>query len=198
MSNTIHYKLDVLASSPAEINQIAERLNQPSLELANRIAQKDGLPVNEAVEALKELLAFKTVANLGNISNEANKARCFSLGFRSKWGGIVDSHLFEISAAFPKAIFLLEYFDDLASYSGKQVMRAGAVVQHVFDGDQKVQGLDWALLDIFAPFKAEYYGEHDFSSLWTPWLDAIMAAAKSLRDKQGPANTGTPEPATDK
>jgi hypothetical protein len=41
MSNWIDYKLDVLAGSPAEINQIAERLNQPSLELANWIAQRE-------------------------------------------------------------------------------------------------------------------------------------------------------------
>jgi hypothetical protein len=41
MSNWIDHKLDVLAGSPAEINQIAERLNQPSLELANWIAQRE-------------------------------------------------------------------------------------------------------------------------------------------------------------
>jgi hypothetical protein len=68
------------------------------------------------------------------------------------------------------------------------VMRAGEVVQEVFDGDQKVQGLDWALLDIFAPFRAEYYGEeHEFASLWNSWVEAATAAAKGLKDIQGSA-----------
>ncbi len=53
MGNWIDYRLDVLANSPAEINQIAEKLNQPSLELAGWIAQKDGHPVNEITGPLK-------------------------------------------------------------------------------------------------------------------------------------------------
>ena len=193
MSNWIDYKLDVLAGSPAEISQIAERLNQPSLELVTWIAQRDGEPVSEVAEGLKELFEFKAVKNLGYVSNDVNKARRFSLAFKSRSYGIVNSHLVEISEAFPKAIFLLEYFDMQASYSGKRVIRAGVVVQEVFDGDQKVQGLDWALLDIFVPFRAEYYGEeHDFGSLWTPWLDAIMTAVKGLKDIQGSPLPGSP------
>lgn len=199
MSNWIDYNLDVLAGSPAEINQIAERLNQPSSELANWIAERDGQPVSAVGEGLKELLGFKAVRNLGYVSNDVNKARRFGLAFKSRSYGIVNSHLVEVSEAFPKAVFLLEYFDMQASYSGKRVMRAGEVVREVFDGDQKAQGLDWALLDIFAPFRAEYYGEeHDFGSLWAPWLDAIMTAAKSLRDEQAPASAGAPEAATNK
>jgi hypothetical protein len=194
MSNWIDYHLDVLAMSPAEIGQIAERLNQPSLELVTWIAQRDVQPVSEVAEGLKELLKFKTVKNLGYVSNDVNKARRFSLAFKSRSYGIVDSHLVEISEAFPKAIFLLEYFDVQASYSGKRVMRAGEVVQEVFDGDQKAQGLDWALLDIFAPFRAEYYGEeHGFGSLWNSWLDAIQEAAKALKDKQGYELPGSPD-----
>ena len=187
MSNWIDYNLDVLAGSPAEINQIAERLNQPSLELANWIAQRDGQPLSEVAEGLKELLEFKTVKNLGYVHQDINKARRFSLEFKDKFYGIVDSHLTEVSRAFPAAIFLLEHFDAQASYSGKRVMRAGEIVREVFDGDQQVQGLDWALLDIFAPFRAEYYGEeHEFGSLWQPWLEAVMAAARQLQDDQLP------------
>jgi len=60
-------------------------------------------------------------------------------------------------------------------------MRAGKIVREVFDGDEQCQGLDWALLDIFAPFRAEYFDErHEFGSLWTSWLDATMAAVKVL------------------
>ena len=151
MSNWINYNLDVLAGSAPEIYQIAKRLNQPSSELANRIARRDGQQLNEVTERLKELLDFKTVRNLGYVANEINKARRFSLSFKDRHYGIVDSHLTEVSRAFPAAIFLLEYFDTQASYSGKRVMRAGEVVHEVFDGDQQVQGLDWVLLDIFAP-----------------------------------------------
>jgi len=193
MPNWIDYNLDVLAGSPAEINQIADRLNQPSLELANWIAQRDGQPVSAVGEGLKELLEFKTVKNLGYVHHDVNKARRFSLEFKDKFYGIVDSHLTEVSRAFPAAIFLLEYFDTQASYTGMRVIRAGEVVQEVFDGDQQVQGLDWALPDIFAPFKAEYFGEeHEFGSLWTTWLDAIMAAVKGLKDIQGSPLPGSP------
>jgi hypothetical protein len=188
MANWIDYNLDVLAGSPAEINQIAERLNQPSLELANWTAERDGQPVNEVAEGLKELVEFKTVKNLGYVNSDINKARRFSLEFKDRHYGIVNSHLVEVSEAFPTAIFLLEYCDMQASYAGKRVIRAGEVVQEVFDGDQQVQGLDWALLDIFSPFKAEYYGEeHEFGSLWTSWVDAIVAAAEALKDEQDPA-----------
>jgi hypothetical protein len=193
MSNWIDYNLDVLAGSTAEINQIAEKLNQPSLQLAGWIARRDGQQLNQVTEGLKKLLEFKTVRNLGHVHDEINKARRFTLAFKDKHCGIVDSHLAEISEAFPKAIFLLEYSDIQASYSGKRVMRAGKVVQEAFDGDQKVQGLDWALLDIFAPFRAEYYGEvRDFGSLWTPWLDSVIAAVSELKDKEESALPESP------
>ena len=101
MSNWIDYNLDVLAGSPAEINQIAERLTQPSLELVNWIAERDGQQANEVTEGLKELLEFKTVKNLGYVHQDVNKARRFSLAFKSRSYGIVDSHLVEVSEAFP-------------------------------------------------------------------------------------------------
>jgi hypothetical protein len=83
----------------------------------------------------------------------------------------------------PPAIFLFEHCDLQASYTGKQVIRSGEAVQEVLDGDQQVQGLEWALLDIFAPFRAEYYGDGkaEFRSLWQPWVDAMIAAARQLK-----------------
>ena len=193
MSNWIDCNLDVLAGSPAEINQIAERLNQPSLELAGWIARRDGQQANEVTEALKELLEFKAVRNLGYVSNDVNKARRFSLSFKDRHYGIIDSQLAEVSEEFPTAVFLLEYRDAQASYTGKRVMRAGEIVKEVFDGDQRVQGLDWALLDIFAPFETEYHGEeHEFGSLWAPWLEAIIAATKALKDQQKSTLPGSP------
>jgi hypothetical protein len=184
MSNWIDYRIDVLATSPVEINLIAEGLNQPSLQVARWIAERDQEPVNDVLEALKKILAYKTVKNLGVIAEDENKARRFSLAFKDRYCGIVDAHLIELSEAFPNAVFLLEYWDMQASYSGKRVIRAGNTVQEVFDRDQKVQGLDWVLPDIFAPFRAEYYGdEHAFGSLWAQWLDDLVATAKALREE---------------
>src|SRR5450759_2782958 len=136
MSNWIDWDLDVLASNPDEINHISERLNQPSPELVNWIAQRFEQPVSEVIEGLTELLEFKVVRNLGYVDNTVNKARRFSIEFKDKRDGIVRSHLFEISEAFPAAIFLLEYRDTQASYTGKHVIRAGEVVQEAFDGNQ--------------------------------------------------------------
>jgi len=63
-------------------------------------------------------------------------------------------------------------------------MRAGEMVREVFDGDQQAQGWDWALPDIFAPFRSEYYGErHEYGSLWKPWVDAILSVATSLKNE---------------
>ncbi len=112
-----------------------------------------------------------------------SKTRRFGLEFKSRNYGIVDSHLFEISEEFPAAIFLLEQHDFQGSFGGKRVIRGAKLIQEVFDGDQHAQGLDWTLLDIFSPFRTEYFGEeHDFGTLWGKWLDAINAAAKALKD----------------
>lgn len=95
MSNWIDYDLDVLAGSPPEINQIAERLKQPSTELVAWAAGKFGQPVSEINEALKEMFEFKATRNLGSVDPITNRARRFSLSFKDRYHGIVDSHLFE-------------------------------------------------------------------------------------------------------
>jgi len=181
MSNWIDYDLDVLASNPAEINQIAARLNQPSFELATWVAQRFGQPVGEVAEGLKELLEFKSVRNLGYIDNAVNKARRFSISFKDKYSGVVKSHLSEVSEAFPTAIFLVTYYDMQASYAGKWVERAGELVQQIHDGDQQAQAIDWVLLDIFAPFRAEYELGLEFGSLWQKWLADTATAVQDLR-----------------
>jgi hypothetical protein len=116
-----------------------------------------------------------------------NRARRFNFSFKDRNYGIVDSHLFEISAQFPSAIFLLTYRDMMASYSGNKVIRAGEVVQHMRDGDQKVQALDWVLIDIFPPFRAEYYDGLAFGSLWHEWLLKLKAAIGELNDQSSAA-----------
>jgi hypothetical protein len=181
MSNWIDYDVDVLTSNPAEINQIAVRLNQPSLELINWVAQKFSQPVRDVAEGLKELLEFKTVRNLGYLDNAVNKARRFSISFKDKYSGVVKSHLSEVSEAFPTAIFLVTYYDMQASYAGKWVERAGELVRQIHDGDQQAQAIDWALLDIFAPFRAEYELGLEFGSLWQKWLADAATAVQHLK-----------------
>ena len=83
---------------------------------------------------------------------------------------------------------MLTYREMQASYSGKKVIRAGEVLQHMHDGDQKVQALDWVLIDIFAPFLAEYHGGHPFGSLWQEWLRKLAAALEGLKKQSSPAS----------
>jgi hypothetical protein len=195
MSYWIHCDLDVLASSPNEMKRIAERLNQPSQELASWVAERVGQPVSEVAKGLPRLLEFKAVKNLVYADDRLNQARRFSIDFKDKRYGIVWSHLDEVSAAFPAAVFLVECRDGGLSYASKTVIRAGEVVRELYDGERPDQlGVDWALLDIFAPFRTEYYGETaEFGSLWQPWLDAVIAAARQLKDDQTPASQGSME-----
>jgi hypothetical protein len=186
MSNWIDYELEVLASSPTEINQIEQRMKQPSTKLLDLLPRRFGEPVSEVSGELNGLFEFEATKNLGYVDPSVNRARRFNFSFKDRNYGIVDSHLFEISAEFPSAIFLLTYRDMQASYSGNKVIRAGEVVQHMRDGDQKVQALDWVLIDIFAPFLAEYHDGHPFGSLWQEWLGKLAVAVEELKEQSSP------------
>ena len=74
MSNWIDYDLDALAGSPAEINQIEKRLQQPSAELVAWVAEKFGEPSSDVAHNLKELVGFKAVRNLGYVNPDSNQA----------------------------------------------------------------------------------------------------------------------------
>jgi hypothetical protein len=185
MANWLYYDLDVLASNQTEMKQIAERLNQPSPELASWLAEKWSQPVSEVTEDLKELIAFKATKNLGYVDPDVNQARRFRASFSTKCRGIIRSHLFEVSEIFPTAILLLEYFDPQMSYAGREVIRAARVVEAVFDGDQQAQAVNWALPDIFAPFRTEYEAKLEFGSLWNQWLKAQRREIERLWDPIG-------------
>ena len=77
----------------------------------------------------------------------------------------------------------------MASYAAKIVIRAGEVLQEVHDGGQKVQSLDWILIDIFPPFLAEYNDGLPFGSLWQEWLDKMAAAVGELKEQSLPTPT---------
>jgi hypothetical protein len=194
MSNWIDYELEVLASSPTEINQIEQRMKQPSTKLLDLLPRRFGEPVCEVSGELNGLFEFEATKNLGYVDPSVNRARRFNLSFKDRNCGIVDSHLFEISAEFQSAIFLLTYRDMMASYAGKRVVRDGEVVQEVHDGDQKVQSLDWILVDIFAPFLAEYHDGHPFGSLWQEWLGKLAVAIEELKDQSSPASDAHSQP----
>ena len=186
MANAISYRLSVLATSPAEINSIATRLKKPSTELVDWAAKRFDKERSAVAEGITRLVAFEPSANLFYVHESVNKARRFHNSFK-RYSGIVDSHIFEVSTEFPNTLFLLEYFDEMSSYTGKTVIIAGKETQHVHDGRQHAQGLDWALPDIFAPFKAEYELGLPFGSLWDEWLRAIGDAVGKLKSENAPA-----------
>jgi len=188
MSNIFDYSLDVLATSPEEINRIATRLKQPSVELVDWAAKRVNRKQDEIAQSVTELVSFEPVRNLFYIHDSVNKARRFRNSFKSRFRGIVNSHIFEISAEFPNAVFLLEYIDMDASYSGKMVIHAGDVVQEIFDGKQQAQAVDWVLLDIFAPFVAEWDNGRPFGSLWAKWVEDAKAALKELEENRRMSN----------
>lgn len=190
MSNWLDYKLDVLATSPEEINRIAARLKQPSAELLDWAAKRANRKPDEIEQDVTELVSCEPVTNLFYIHESVNKARRFKNSFKDRFTGIVDSHIFEISREFPNAVLLLEYTDGQYSYSGKTVIRAGEAVRRIFDGKQQSQGLDWVLLDIFAPFVAEWDRGMPFGSLWTKWLDDAKKQLEKLVSKAEPQVEG--------
>ena len=153
MPNDICLQIDVLASSPAEINQIAARLKE---------------------------IGCEEVRNLEFVDLARNKACRFD---SHSYGYPRLNPLLSISKAFPVAIFLLTYCDQTWSYSGKCVIRGGDVIQHVHDGEQQAQSVDWVLLDIFAPFRSEYHAELEFGSLWAEWVGDVVTAAMELKER---------------
>ena len=76
---------------------------------------------------------------------------------------------------------MLEYYDEMTSYSGKMVIRAGEIVQSMRDDYHRAQAQDWVLLDIFRPFRIEHENGLEFGSLWQEWLDDIGAAVQVLK-----------------
>lgn len=187
MSKRIDCRLDVLPSMD-EMNGIGERLNRPSQELADWVAQQLSQPASEVAEGLKKLLEFK---NFGRSRNYGD--RRFGIAFKDTRHDIVWRHLLEVSAASPEAIFLVECRYNGLWYASKTVMRAGEVVQELIDDERPDQldlepAVNWALLDIFAPFWAEYIWGDEFGSLWHPWREAVIAAAGQLKVGRTPAS----------
>jgi hypothetical protein len=180
MSNWIDHELDVLAQSPEELERVITRLQQPAAKLVDRVTRQEAArsvnvadtdfdeqfiltleppkPVHHQVkslaEHLKELVRFNLVDRFR--SQGMTKSCRLKLACKDHSAHIVRAHLFDVSAEFPDAIFLLLYYDMQASYAGKKVIKAGELIQQIHDRHQQAQAMDWVLVDIFAPYKAEY------------------------------------------
>jgi len=193
MANVIDYLVDVLATSPEEINRIAARLKVASDKLVDWVAQQFKQDRNETAETLPALVGFEPVKNLFDVSESVNKARKFRNSFQRSVG-VVNSHLYEVSKEFAAALFLVEYFDLASSYSGKMIILAGKLLHEVYDGNHHVQGMDWALIDVFAPFRAEYELGVPFGSLWKEWLEDMNTTVGNLSRDQHEQSHIAPEP----
>jgi hypothetical protein len=180
MANIIDYIVDVLASSTEEINVIAARMKEPSAGLVDWVAERFQQDRTETAENLRSLVPFEPEKNLFYTHESVNKARRFRNSFK-RWVGIVQTHLFEVSEEFPAALFMVEYFDQMASYSGKFVVLGGRMLCETHDGNHHAQSIDWVLLDIFAPFRAEYDLGVPFGSLWQAWVEETAVAVEKLR-----------------
>jgi len=181
MSNWIDMRLDVLASSPDEINQIERALQNPCDELIAWRAQLCGEDPKEIATNVKEIVTFRPVCNLGYVDPSVNKARRFESSWKDKFSGLVWSHVDFVSCDFPEALFLGEHWNLQASSASRRVIRAGQEIRSVYDGSQRAQGYEWALPDIFAPYRAEYELGLECGSLWDQWLREMQSELADLK-----------------
>ena len=110
-----------------------------------------GKNVAEIANDFRDVVGFKSTEDLGYVDKSVNKTRRFKNFCDSKVDSFVREDLLEVSEAYPTAVLLLTYWDMQWSFTGKQVIRGGTIVQEVCDDQQRSQAVDWVLLDIFAP-----------------------------------------------
>ena len=184
MSDWVDIQLDVLASSPEEINKIERTLQEPCDELIAWCAQRSGKDPKEIAADIKGIVSFKPDRNLGYIHPTVNKARRFEGGWNDKFWGVGWSHVDYVSRDFPNAVFLAQYWW-AACYGGKFVIRAGDEIRSSFDGDYHAQAVEWVLPNIFAPFEAEYKRGLECGSLWDEWMEGMYRQLAVLTVKYG-------------
>ena len=83
-------------------------------------------------------------------------------------------------AQVPSDITFEPHRDMQMSWASREVLRNGTVEWSVFDGHQPAQAMNWMLLDIFAPFRAEYDIGKPFGSMWNEWVSDLAAATDAL------------------
>ena len=177
--NVTIYKLQVLAN--ADLQQISERLRQPSSELVNSVT---GEPSEQTIENIRDLVAFDETEAFDDegIREFSNSSK--------HGGGVILDRVADVSRQFPHAVFLLEQFDDQLNYESKVVIHSGEVTHRFTDHYQRAQALSWVLPDIFTPFKVEHTHKLRFGSLWQEWLEDMGTAIEVLNHQ---ANQKTAE-----
>jgi hypothetical protein len=180
MGNWVDVHLDVLASSPDEINEIERALKEPCAELIAWRAELCGENPQEVAENVKEIVKFEAIRNLGYVHPSVNKARRFKSSWKDRFWGLVWSHTQFVSRDFPNAVFLAQYWDDQLSYGGKRVFHAGDEIRSSRDSNHHAQAQEWVLPNIFAPFKAEYELDLECGSLWGEWLEDMRKELAEL------------------
>jgi len=183
MSNWVDLRVDVLASSNVEINQIELALQDPCDELLVWRAEAIGVDAKDIAKDVKAIVSFKSTHNLGFLSSTVNKARRFENEFKDRFWGLVFSHLHFVSRDFPKACFLTEYWDGCMSYGGKVVIHAGKEICSSCDGDHHAQAMEWVLPNIFAPFRNEYELGIECGSLWDEWMEHMQLQLARLAER---------------
>jgi hypothetical protein len=174
--------LDVLATSPDEINKIEAALQEPCEELLVWVAKKWGKDPKEIAADVKALVTFKPTRNLGYVHPSVNKARRFQNLFKDRSWGVVWSHVDFVSRDFSEALFLGEHWNLQASSASRTVIRAGREIRSVYDGSQRAQGYEWVLPNIFAPYQTEYDLGLEFGSLWEQWLSEMKRTLAELQE----------------
>jgi len=192
MSNWVDIHLDVLATTPSEINQIECALQEPCEELVTWRAQRTGENPNEIAASVKEIVSFKPIKTLGCIHPSVNRARRFESEWKDKFWGLVWSHVFFVSRDFPQAVFLVQYRDDSMSYGGKVVIHANKEICSSYDGDHRAQGIEWVLPNIFAPFRTEYELGLGCGSLWHEWIESMRQQLALLAERYQDPFAGNP------
>jgi len=178
--------LCVLASDSKEVSDLAVRLNDPSKELRGMLSERLQLP---RTDGFSEVLDFRVVGNLSTIEAAA---RTFKLTIEDRFRGGLAFHLVEISTEFPGATFLPETVG--TTFSRKQVLREGRWVQELQGSDRANKATGFGILDIFAPFRAEYSAKLAFGSLWETWLDETGGALQQLKSDSNSASESLKPP----
>jgi hypothetical protein len=81
--------LDVLASSPAEVNQVERALQEPCEELIAWRAQRARVQPKSIAAGIKEIVMFTPVCNLGYVDPSVNKARRCESEWKDRFSGLV-------------------------------------------------------------------------------------------------------------
>jgi hypothetical protein len=166
--------LDVLARRSEQMDSIADALERPSEALFTQQWSDQG-----EVEAYVRAESFKFVCVLGYECPEDTRARRFSSAYDDHPPGIVVRHAHLVSAQFPTATFLLEFWDH--THASRMVIRGGTTVRDVHTTQQQPFRQPWALMDIFAPYRSEYDNYGEFGSQWQAWVDDVVEAVERLK-----------------